>query len=110
MRREKAINETQYVAATMLGDPAKKWFAEDLVRASVSRLEDLTKQIPVEGAVKNAQQAAVESLRPFTDTLNGLADGPEIKADFITALTQYQLYKGAQAGDDLSGKACVPLS
>lgn len=105
LRREKAINSTQYVAASMLSDPTKKWFAEDLVRASVMKRDDLTKQIPVSGAVESARLAAVEALKPLTDSLGGMADGTKIQADYVDALIQYILYKGAQAGDDLSGQA-----
>lgn len=105
LKNGKALNDVQYVAASMLDNPRATYLAQDLMRASVLKDEDLVKQIAGEGVTNNAKQAVVEALAPLRRTLDSMADGQEIYQSYEKALTRLVLYKGAWAGEDMSGQA-----
>jgi hypothetical protein len=100
LKANKAINDSQYVAAGMLGKPESKHIAEDLVRASSIKKSVLEKQIPDFRATKTAIESEVQSeLGDLKNTLSSMKDGPEIYASYVNAITQLALYKEATTGD-----------
>lgn len=105
LKNGKALNDVQYVAASMLDNPRATYLAQDLMRASVLKDEDLLKQISGDAVAKSAREKVVAALEPLRRTLDTMADGQEIYQSYEKALTRLVLYKGAWAGEDMSGEA-----
>jgi hypothetical protein len=102
LKANKALNDGQYVAATMLDKPHYRYVAEDLVKASMVKEEDL--KLPPKTKT-NAEQSATEALAPLRQTLDSMVDGPEIYKSYHNALTKTLLYKSSMTGTDQSGLA-----
>jgi hypothetical protein len=106
LRNGKALNDSQYIAASMLDKPHLKYVAEDLMRASTLKDEDLSKQAGV--PIKDAEAEAMAALQPLARSLNGSADKDSILQAHVAALTKLTLYKKAWGGnestDDLARK------
>lgn len=105
LRASKALTDEQYVAASLFDKPQYRYVAEDLLKASLVKEDDLVKSIPGDGARKAARDAAIGALQPLRGTLMHMADGQESYSAFENALTKLVLFKGYQSGADKSGDA-----
>lgn len=90
-----ALNDAQYVAASMMDKPHLKSVAEDVLKASAVPRKQLTKELG-DGAESDAYKSAKESLSDFRRSLGAMPGGEEVVNSYAEAMTQLALYKQAR--------------
>lgn len=95
------ISDEHYVVATMTGKPQYGYIAEDLIRASIPKLEELKTQFGDKDIENVARSRTKEALRDFNRTLNYAGEaGRQSSLSFENAITKLLVYQSAKTGDD----------
>lgn len=89
---DKVLNPSQFVAASVWTKPEARTLAQDLLRASTMKPEELSKISPVTEA--KAAKAARDALAPLQKTLVDAANGGELMDAYSGALSTLVRYKG----------------
>jgi hypothetical protein len=103
--KKPALNDSQYVAASLLDKPHLKHLAEDMIKAASQPRKALLKELP-EGSEKDVYTSAVSALSDFRKSVGAMPGGEEVSRSYANAITQLALYKQARGEDvDIEGIA-----
>lgn len=104
----KALNDSQYVAASMVDDPNHKGLADDIVRSGAMTDKEITEALPsgnFKGISDNARVQAQSALGSFRNTFPQNVQGYRTYKAYEDTLTKLILYKSAISSKDQTGLA-----
>jgi hypothetical protein len=91
-----AMNEQQYLAASLWSNPASRGIAQDVLHMSTMSDKDIqaASEQPGHKSLVQAQQDAADALQPFRTAMSYQGDGPKIYSAYESTLTKLIQYKG----------------
>jgi len=98
LKKNKALNGSQYVAATMADQPALRGLAEDVMEASVLKTEHFRKELGA-AEYKDIEDSTRAALQDFRGSLKTLANREQVVADYQDAIARTVAYKQLSGED-----------
>lgn len=97
LKKEKAANSSQVIAAALANEPDKTHLAEEFMKASVQSPQELSKNTGLK--LDAVRAAARNALLPLVPVMDSQVDGQDFIETHTDAISQYILYKGLSPND-----------